>query len=497
MTLACNKVHQVTATLPGDHNPAIQLAGPSTTTRFAYAHLCAFALLLLLGTVAAFVALFIASAPKHHPLTDDLGVRFRHLHAAVMTYLCLIPGVPVALSGLLLPKVVGYEHFQSIRLARASLIAYSLAAVTIIISVLSGGIDSGISYFAAYSRSGHFAAIGVAIGVLLVGIACAFNGLQAITVVRSLLSDRSRSRKVPFLASMFCLNGTVHIFLLPVQCLTITLMLVERFGRHSFFDPSRGGNAILLRQISWFYLHPVMLVSILPAVGLIGYVIDQVSTKEGAAHSMLVRSGLAVSILGLFTWGVHLLQAGVSPLLSTLSSALNLLLMVPVSLLIADCLAAMGTIKNEDRFSAVFAMSALLMLSLGLLAGVAPSLLGVNSSLHGTDFIVGHVHLVGSATCILSVLAGLNSLRGGSAGDKRPTYLVLGVSICSILALFVTFALQLIEGINEAHGQHVGGATSRHWSILFQSSSIISCAGLLTISILFVSAMTRIRKVRP
>jgi len=451
----------------------------------------------VLGTTLALVGQFTVDPSNQFVRADGFAERLRHLHAAIMTYLCLIPGVPAALSGFLLPRLIGNEHCQSIHFARASLIAYWVAAIVIIISVLSGGIDSGISYFATYSRHGHTASLGVAVGVLLMGLACTLKGLQAINSVRSLLSNKGRSRNVPALAYLFCLIGSVHLLLLPVQCVTITMMVVERLGGHAFFDPSRGGDAILLRQISWSYLHPIILITVLPAFGLIAYVIEQVSTRKGATHSISVQSGVAVSILGLLTWGVHLLQAGHSPLLSTLSSALNLLLMVPMSLLIADCLARLGRGKNEDRAGTLLAMGALLMLGLGLVAGVAPSLLGVNSSLHGTEFIVGHVHLLGSATCILSVLAGLNYLWGELVRGKWRTTVLLSLSICSIVALFATFGIQLIEGIGEAHGQRLTETTLRHRSVLFEFGSVISSAGFLTVSIIFINAIIRGRKVHP
>jgi cytochrome c oxidase subunit 1 len=470
-------VHEATA-----NSRSERLTGSPVSIRLAYLHLCSFAILLVLGTILA--------------LAGRVGFagRLRHLHAAIMTYLCLIPGVPVALTGLLLPRLVGIEHCQGTKFARAGLIAYVGSAIVIIISALGGGIDSGISYFGAYSRHGHSASLGMAFGVLLVGFACAFEGLYAINAARSFLSNRARSRVVPALASLFCLVGGVHLLLLPLQCVTISMMVVERLGGYAFFDPSRGGDAILLRQMSWFYLHPVILISALPAFGLIAYVIEQVSTRPGPAQSISVHSGVAVSILGLLTGGVHLIQMGLSPLFAAMSSALNLLLMVPMSLLVADCLSRLDC-KNGDRTSIWLALSALLVLSLGLLAGVAPTLLGLNSSLHGTDFALGHVHLVASATCILSVIAGLNFIWGGLSKNKWRTAFLVGVSICLVSALLVTFGLHLIEGIGESRGQHLVGCASRHRSALFQSGSVISSVGLLTLSVVFINAIIRGRKV--
>jgi cytochrome c oxidase subunit 1 len=324
-----------------------------SSERVARAYLGTYVLLLLLGIIPILYAQTASTFPSLGLGAGMPVVRARQLHSAIMTYLCLIPGVPAALGAVLLPRLLGQKHFASNNYALASLIVYWVAAVVIVVSALGGGGASGILHSATYSSRGPVASIGVAVGVLLVGVSCSLNGIFAIKATAHWFFDGSRTRRLSPVVSTVCINGIMHLLLLPVQCLIVTLILQKHFGIRSLFDPSNGTDPMLLRQLSWFYLHPLMTVALFPAFGLVDYAIEGNVAKNrperAPASAVLLHSTMIAAILGCLTSGLHLLQAGLSPWLSTVTSSLSVFLIVPFGLSFAHVHAKLCAVSGYAR----------------------------------------------------------------------------------------------------------------------------------------------------
>ena len=402
----------------GEPSPIRHSEGASPRTNWAYLHLGSFGLCVLIGMLFAFCAQAMG-AHGEHPGLGLAGLRCRQLHAAMLLYLCVIPGVPVALSDMLIPKLLGRAYGQFKRLPAASLLTYWSAALIIIAAVLTGGIDAGVSYFAVYSRRGHLAALAIAVGVLLIGITCALKGLQSIFAVRSYLAKRSHASHVPGLAYILCIAGVVQLGLLPAQCLTIGMMVAERYTRHAFFDPNRGGDAILLRRLSWFYLHPMLVVAALPAIGLVWHVYGHFSRRR-TADSRLVHLAAVAAVMCLFTWGENLACAAQSPLVTVLAMVFGSLTVVLLGLQLAQALALARDVPNADYLTITLCAGAAILLALGICTGLVSSLPAVGQSMHATDFVASHVHVFGSAICIPCVLVGVHFASQCRATQRQP-----------------------------------------------------------------------------
>src|SRR5690606_40715043 len=72
------------------------------------------------------------------------------LHGAVMVFLFIIPGIPAALGNFILPIMLGAKDVAFPRLNLSSLYLWITGAVFFVAMLLSGGLDTGWTFYTPY-----------------------------------------------------------------------------------------------------------------------------------------------------------------------------------------------------------------------------------------------------------------------------------------------------------------------------------------------------------
>ena len=98
----------------------------------------------------------------------------------------------------------------------------------------------------------------------------------------------------------------------PVIAITILLVVFERLFQIGIFNPTLGGDPVLMQHLFWSYSHPAVYIMILPGFGVISEVIACFSRRRIFGYSFVAFSSLAIAILGFLVWGHHMFVAGQS-----------------------------------------------------------------------------------------------------------------------------------------------------------------------------------------
>src|SRR3982751_5491374 len=101
------------------------------------------------GILALFVRLELLT-PKQTIMTAETYNRVFTLHGAIMVFLFIIPSIPAALGNFVLPLMLGAKDVAFPRLNLASFYIYMVGAVFGITAMITGGVDTGWTFYTPY-----------------------------------------------------------------------------------------------------------------------------------------------------------------------------------------------------------------------------------------------------------------------------------------------------------------------------------------------------------
>ena len=92
-----------------------------------------------------------------HPGEDMMSAQtynqFFTLHGAIMIFLFIIPSIPAALGNIILPLMLGAKDVAFPRLNLASWYIYIFGSLFALFSIVTGGVDTGWTFYTPYSTS--------------------------------------------------------------------------------------------------------------------------------------------------------------------------------------------------------------------------------------------------------------------------------------------------------------------------------------------------------
>lgn len=343
----------------------------------------------LTGVVAALAAVLWIVAPG--------GTRTGF--EALLVYLLVVPaGVPIWM-GRSVPGLIGSSGVAFPRLFRAAFYVQALAAALIGASVVApqtDEVDASWNFFTAASGPVPGLEVDLRIaGVLLVAIATAMTAINAIATVHTTRDPAVTWRRIPAGVVAIYSRSLVAAFAAPVAALAMVLLLLERNAGLGLFWGSAGGDPLLFQHVFWFALHPLLVTSLLPALGMVLQATQSAGATPAQRAALYVASGAS-----LLAWGQHLHAS--SALHAITVSAYAMIAVAPLTFLAVQAARAVPSYLDRRGLPLLAAAAVtLLAASVGgreLLATVPSVWIGLDFMLFGT---------LGIALLALTVIAGL------------------------------------------------------------------------------------------
>ena len=348
---------------------------------------------IVLLLTAGLLALLIRTElllPEMQFLTPDWYNSLMGLHGIVM-----IAAILVGIGGManyLIPLLIGADDMAFPRLNALSYWLVPPSASLLLLSLFAGGFNTG---WTGYPPLGVLAPLGAQcfyLGIFIFGFSSILGSLNIITTILKLRARGMSLFRMPIFAWTMLATSIIQLVATQFIAMAFLMVAMERLLGIGFFDPSKGGSAILFQSIFWFYSHPVVYVFVLPGFGVISELLPVFSRKPLFGYRWVALSSMGIAFVGFLVWAHHMFTTGLGPTLQIVFMFSTLLVAVPTGVKMFSWVATIWGGKLSFETPMLFILGALAIFLLGGLTGPFLALVPTDLFLHETYFVVSHFH---------------------------------------------------------------------------------------------------------
>ena len=415
--------------------------------RIGLLYLVGITIMFGLGGLAALAIRLELLTPAGDLMGDDTYNKMFTTHGVIMIFFFLVPSIPAVLGNFLLPIMIGARDLAFPRLNLASWYIYMLGAGITLAAILTGGIDTGWTFYTPYSTEGSNTNVTMAaLGIFISGFSSILTGLNFLVTIHRMRCPGMTWFRLPLFVWAMYATSIIFILGTPVIAITILLVAVERALDIGIFDPALGGDPILFQHLFWFYSHPAVYIMILPSMGVVSEIITCFSRNRIFGYSFIAVSSLAIALLGFLVWGHHMFVAGQSTNAGLIFSFLSFAVAIPSAVKVFNWTATLykGSISFEAPM--VYALGFIGLFTIGGLTGLFLASLGVDVHLTDTYFIVAHFHYIMVGGAAMAYLGALHFWWPKISGRMYSETLARVSAVLVFLGFNLTFFPQFLLG---------------------------------------------------
>jgi cytochrome c oxidase subunit 1 len=370
------------------------------------------------------------------------------LHGAIMVFLVLVPAIPATLGNFVLPLQLGTIDVAFPKLNLASFHIYVLGSFFLVYVLVSGGVDTGWTFYTPYSSGGGADSnvIFALLGAFILGFSSILTGLNFIVTIHKMRAPGVTWGRLPLFLWAIYATSVIQVLATPVIAITLFLLVFENIVGIGIFDPSLGGDPVLFQHFFWFYSHPVVYVMALPAFGIISETVAVHSRRHIFGYTAIAASSVAIAAIGFLIWGHHMFVSGQSELSGTIFSLLTFGVGLPTAIKLCSWIATLY--KGSIRLNApmLYTLAFLWIFAIGGLTGLFLATLATDVHLHDTYFVVAHFHYVMMGGVLFALIAGMHHWWPKITGRMYNESTALVAWVVVFVGYNLTFFPQFIAG---------------------------------------------------
>ncbi|HVE38577.1 MAG TPA: cytochrome c oxidase subunit I [Planctomycetota bacterium] len=368
------------------------------------------------------------------------------MHGIVMVFFFLVPSIPAVFGNFLLPLMIGARDVAFPRLNLASWYIFMLGGLFTLGSVITGGVDTGWTFYTPLSSLSGTQVTTAATGIFIMGFSSILTGINFIVTTHKMRAPGLTWMRLPLF--VWSLYATAIILVLGTPALTMALTLVglERIFGIGIFNPALGGDPLLFQHLFWFYSHPAVYVMILPGMGVESELITCFSRRRPFGYSFIAGASLAIAVLGFLVWGHHMFVSGQSAYAGMIFSLLSFLVAIPSGVKVFAWSGTLfrGAISYETPM--LYAFGFIGLFTIGGLTGLFLASMATDVHVHDTYFVVAHFHYVMVGGMVMAYLGALHFWWPKMTGRLYPEGWARLSALIVFLGFNLTFFPQFILG---------------------------------------------------
>jgi cytochrome c oxidase subunit 1 len=405
--------------------------------RIAILYLISVTAFFFLGGFFAMLIRLELLTPQGDLMQADTYNKVFTLHGMIMVFFFLIPVVPAILGNFLVPIMVGAKDLAFPRINLLSWYLYVIGGTLITHCMLTGGVDTGWTFYTPYSTTTNTGIVEAGLAVFVAGFSSILTGLNFIVTIHRMRAPGLTWSRLPLFVWANYATSIIMILGTPVIAITIVLVAVERLFHLGIFDPKLGGDPLLFQHLFWFYSHPAVYIMILPSMGVVSELVACFARKRIFGYKFVALSSIAIAVLGFLVWAHHMFVAGISLYAAMVFSFLSFLVGVPSAVKVFNWTATLYKGSISYATPMLYAFGFVGLFTIGGLTGLMLATIGIDVHVTDTYFVVAHFHYVMVGGVLMGYLGGLHFWWPKISGRMYPE----GWAKLSALLVFVGFNL--------------------------------------------------------
>jgi len=369
------------------------------------------------------------------------------MHGVFMIFLFVVPGIPATLGNFLIPLMIGAKDVAFPRLNLFSFYLYVVGALIGAYAMLHP-VDTGWTFYAPYSTTTDSSVSMMVFAAFVLGFSSIVTGLNFLVTIHQLRAPGMTWMRLPVFIWASYATAVIQTVATPVVGMTLLLIIAERVFGAGIFDPTKGGDPVLMEHLFWFYSHPVVYIMVLPAFGVVGEIIPVFSRKPLFGYRMVVLSTMMIAAVGFVVWAHHLFLAGISDFSAKLFSIITFLVAVPTAIKVFNWVSTMYKGSISFRTPMLYAMSFVFLFMVAGTTGIYLAMLGVDVYYHDTYFVVAHFHYTIQGGAVIGLIAALHMWFPKMTGKMYNETVAKSAFALLFVGFNLTFIPQFILGMN-------------------------------------------------
>ena len=454
-------------------------------------------LFTIMGTFAlgGFLALAVRLellTPGETIMGPDAYNRVFTLHGLVMVFLFIIPGIPAALGNFAMPLMLGAKDVAFPKLNLASFHIYLIGTAMALWTTIDGGVDTGWTFYTPYSSNVDSQVVMMTMSAFVLGFSSIFTGLNFIVTIHKMRAPGLSWDRLPLFVWSLYATAIIQVMATPVLGITLLLLAMERIMGIGIFDPALGGDPVLFQHFFWFYSHPAVYIMILPGMGVMSELITTFSRKRIFGYRAIALSSIAIAVISFLVWGHHMFVSGQSTYAGMVFSFLTFFVAIPSAIKVINWSTTLyrGSVSLETPM--LWALSFLILFTIGGLTGLPLGTLGTDIHLHDTYFVVAHFHYVMMGGTAMAFFGGMHYWWPKMFGRMYNERAGQIAAILVFIGFNVTFLPQFVMGSQGMPRRYYD--YQEQFTIYHQISTVGSWILLLGMLVMAVNLFASLRK---
>jgi cytochrome c oxidase subunit I len=345
------------------------------------------------------------------------------MHGTLMIFFVLTVVPQSAFGNYFLPIQIGAPEMAFPRLNRLSFWLTLLAFLCMMAAfVVPGGAPiSGWTAYPPLSGLGEVTGPGEGTGqsiwivsILMFCLASFLGSLNFISTTIDMRAPGMTLMRMPLTVWAWFVTSILSLLAFAVLFAGGVLLLLDRSAGTSFFLPAglvlsgelqghNGGSPLLWQHLFWFFGHPEVYIAILPGMGVVSNVLANFSRKPVFGYRAMALALCAIGFLGFLVWGHHMFVSGMNPYSGLAFSTLTLSIGVPSAIKAFNWLGTLWGGKIRLDSPMLFAIGFVSFFVTGGLSGIFLAQPALDTMLHATYYVVGHIHLVMGVASVFGI----------------------------------------------------------------------------------------------